>query len=398
MRNRFYKYPFYTFCFTIPLSQLVSSRLLLVMALLSIFLSIKNFPFSSFLYQSWDLLLFFLILAGGLIYSSDIDLGVRQLETNLSLIGLPIAITCLPNFSKQRLDQVFYFFAVGLLAASFICLASAVVSYTHTGDLQAFFYGALTRSIDLDPTYFAYYLIFAITYGLYLLYYELPKRYTIWMIGLVIFFFLILMLTGGQTVFISMLLIFSFFISKYTLEKKSKRESVSVSLVTILLVCMVGLTIVFQGGDQFRSISNQNDYWERMSLWESAILANSNPLLGVGTGDYSLVLNDYYRTHNLTNFAMANFNSHNQFIQSYLSNGIIGLIGLLIILLRPIYLSVKNQNMLGILLLFPFIVYGVTEVFLSRYQGVIFFALVHQLIVSNALSTKSIFSLGIQKF
>ena len=48
---------------------------------------------------------------------------------------------------------------------------------------------------------------------------------------------------------------------------------------------------------------------------------------------------------------------------------------------RPLYLAVKNKNILAILCMFPFLIYGMTEVFLGRYQGVVFFALLHQVFI-----------------
>jgi len=152
---------------------------------------------------------------------------------------------------------------------------------------------------------------------------------------------------------------------------------------------MFSIVLFFQTSAEFRSLSNQNDYWERMALWKSAIAANTNSLFGVGTGDYNLVLNEYYRGHEMNHFAEENFNSHNQFIQMYFSNGLVGLFSLLLVLGRPLYVSVKQRNLLGILLYFPFLMYGVTEVFLGRYQGVVFLALVHQILVSQRPDTSA---------
>ncbi|MCA4895447.1 MAG: O-antigen ligase family protein [Cytophagales bacterium] len=324
-----------------------------------------------------------MILAIGLTYSTDLTLGLRQLETNLSLLGVPLVVYGLGGFSRERMNNTFYAFAAGALVAGLICIINAAVSFTKTGDYQVFFYNQFTQPVDSHPTYFAYYLIFIITFGLYLLYYELPKQFVGPAVVALLFFFVLLLLTGGQTAFISLLLTFAFFISKYTLEEKTRRESLVVALVGTMLLCMVVVTIVFRNNEQFFSVGSQNDYWERMALWKSAIAANTNPLLGVGTGDYNLVLNEYYREHDMNHFAEENFNSHNQFIQMYFSNGLVGLFGLLLVLGRPLYVSVTQRNLLGILLYFPFLMYGVTEVFLGRYQGVVFLALVHQILISQ---------------
>jgi O-antigen ligase len=336
---------FYTFCFTLPLSQFLNSRLLFIGAIISCFLSYRQFSFRAFLIRSWDLLLFFLVLLLGLIYTSDWQLGFRHLETSLSFLGVPLFIYNLGRYTKDKLTKTFYAFALGAFVSALICLLNATLSFSNTGDYQVFFYNQLTKIVDSHPTYFAYFLIFIITYGFYLLYYELPDRFVGWIVAALVFFFALLLLTGGQTTFISLILIFSFFISKYVLEKKGPRESIAVTLVLILLICMVGVVIAFSSNETFLSVSGQNDYWERMTLWKSAINANTNVLAGVGTGDYNLVLNGYYRQHGMAQFANENFNSHNQYIQSYFSNGLIGLITLLLILARPLYLSFKHQNL-----------------------------------------------------
>ena len=126
-----------------------------------------------------------------------------------------------------------------------------------------------------------------------------------------------------------------------------------------------------------------NDSWERATLWKSAIVANSNVLLGVGTGDYKIALNDYYLTHNMASFASGSYNAHNQFIQILFSNGILGLISIIIMIVRPIYVGIKTNNVLPILCMFPFLIYGITEVFLGRFQGVVFFALLHQMFLTQ---------------
>jgi O-antigen ligase len=384
MKSKVPDYFLLAFCFTLPISQLISSRILIVAVIVSLFFTKRKISFSSFLNQSWDLLFFFSILLIGLLYSKDLTVGFRQIETSLSFVGIPIFVYAISDFTKEKLNQACYAFIIGVLAACLICIGYAVFVFYETSNIQAFFYNKLTLPIDSHPTYFAYFLIFAITYLLYTLYYEHMKISAKLVSACVVFLFIILLLTGGQTVFISLLLVFSFFILKYLLGEKSKKETLVVSMVVAMILLMFTTIITFQNNDKLFLVSGQNDYWERMILWESAIHANLNPLFGVGTGDYNDVLNEYYRSHSLAKFAANSFNSHNQFIQIYFSNGVLGLIGFLILLGRPLYLSVKSQNLLGILVFFPFLIYGITEVFLGRYQGVAFFGVLNQIFITHS--------------
>ena len=206
---------------------------------------------------------------------------------------------------------------------------------------------------------------------------------------MIFFFFLVLLLTGGQTAFVSLLLVFSFFILKFFLGDRYRGQKLTVVVVVVMMACMFFVSLT-QNTERERKL---NDSWDRFALWEAAIDANPNIFFGVGTGDASTVLNEYFRIHNLNEFAVDSLNSHNQFIQIYLSNGLIGLLALLLMLARPLYLSFKNNNSFGILVFFPFLIYGMTEVFLGRYQGVVFFALLHQFFVSYYGSSKPAFSL-----
>ncbi|MBL7848580.1 MAG: O-antigen ligase family protein [Cyclobacteriaceae bacterium] len=366
---------FLLFVFLIPLSQTASSAGLALLTVASLILPQRIPALVGWVKNSWDMLLFFLMLGIGLSYSEDKTSGWSTLETSLSLITVPLVMTRLGEFGPRQLQQVFLAFTAGLIVALCICLSYAGYRLGHGGGTPVFFFYNLTGVIDFQPTYVAYYLIASITFGFYLLYYEKPAVSIKWIAATLIFLFGALLLTGGITAFVSVLYVFAFFMLKYLLEAKSRIQT-----VTFVLVClMVAGMFTF---NELRHIDptgfSLDDSWERLDLWEAALQACANPLLGVGTGDGEAVLNAYYAGHGMAQYASSNLNPHNQFISVYLSNGLLGLISFLLLLFRPLYLSVKRSNALGALIFFPFIIYGMTEVFLGRYQGVIFFALLRQ--------------------
>jgi O-antigen ligase len=379
------------FTFSIPISSFISTKLLVVVLVLSLIVAVPTkASISGSLRKSWDIILYLLVLVMGLINSIDLETGFRVLETSFSLLALLIILNRIDVY-ERIVHKIFLSFMVGVLTACIICLVAALIKYNETGSGQVFFYYQLTEVIRSHPTYLAYYLIASITYLIYFTYYDIEKaRKAVW-IPVSIFFFLMLMLTGGRTSYISLLMVFSFFILKFILEEGTKEKKTVFLLVVILLVSLLGISSINYFRKEF---SGQNDYWERISLWKSAIDANPNILIGVGTGDYKTVLNAYYQSHQLAKFAIDSVNSHNQFIQIYFSNGLLGLVSLLILMGRPLYLSTRIQNTLGILLMFPFLTYGITEVFLGRYQGVVFFALIHQLIIHQQYTTKPSISLN----
>lgn len=363
--------------FCIPGSQWLSTRLLVVVLVLSFFAG--KFDFKLWFYRAWDIGLYLAVLLLGLTYTTNIDLGLRVLETSFSLLAVPFIFSKIPSLDDKLFNKLYISFALGVVVAGIVSVSYAFYRYTNTHEVGVFFFYDLTAIINSHPTYFAYYLIFALTVVLYKLYYETPLVSVSISIILTIFFFIVLILTGGSTAFISLLLILSFFILKYTLEASTKNKT-----IVLVMVCfMLAILFVMNSADYwYDQLALGSDYWERSDLWRSAILANDNPFFGVGTGDYTIVLNDYYRTHGLSEFAESSYNSHNQFIQVYLSNGLVGLFAVLLMSVRPLYLALRERFPFGILIFFPIIIYGMNEVLLGRFQGVIFFVIMHQLLIA----------------
>lgn len=378
--------------FTIPIYPSISIKMLIVSMLVSIVANKLVFDFKTFLLKSWDILLYLLVILIGVFYSEDIKNGFSVLETSFGLLGLSFLFNQLRKFGEIDIKSLVYSFIFGLTIACLICLGNAMINYISSRDFLMFFGYQLTDVINSHPTYLAYYIIASITYVIHRLYYETELKYGIIHYMLTFFLFGILILTGGTTAYISLLLIFSFFILKFILDPDFGAKRMVIIMVFVQLIAIFAI-------NSFNYLENtlgfDNDYWERSALWQSAIQANPNPITGVGTGDYKSVLNAYYDLHGMESFAKGNYNSHNQFVQLYFSNGIIGLSAFLILIGRPLYLSVSVQNTLGVLLMFPFLIYGVTEVFLGRYQGVIFFVLLHQMVVHQYFSSKPTFSLKV---
>ena len=372
--QRLFRIFVYLLCFTLPLNQFLNVRILIVSLVISLF--VKESPLPS-MRNMLGGGLYILVLLIGLVYSSDFMSGLRVLETSFSFLALPIILSRIEPMTSTEINKYFKIFSYGLSLACLICLLHACYKFAGNGDFHSFFFYNLTDIIGYDPTYFTYYIIFAITYCIYVLYYEESDFSIVEGALFTAFLFFMLLLTGGKTSFVCLLLVFSFFILKFLTEKRSSRTTNTIILIVVMLVSLFFVNYT-EGNSKDR---NQNSSWERMILWESAVKAVPNVIFGVGTGDYKSELDSYYRRNHLTEFAKESLNSHNQVLQLLFSNGMIGVFAFIILVSQPLYLAVRSQNMMAILIFFPFVIYGISEVFLGRYQGVIFFAWLHQLLI-----------------
>ncbi|MFN9863429.1 MAG: hypothetical protein ACK55U_08480, partial [Bacteroidota bacterium] len=195
MIQRLKTYLFLLFCFSIPISQLASSRLLILLAIVSLFVGHRPFQWKLFIQQWWDIAIYFLVLVVGVAYSQNTELAFRQLETSLCLLALPLVVYRLGPLLKQNLTQLFEAFVAGLAVASAICLGVALYRYLLSSQpsVDFFLFENLTKTTDAQPTYFGYYLVFGITFALYKFYFETHRRYLLIPIVVVAFFFFVLL-------------------------------------------------------------------------------------------------------------------------------------------------------------------------------------------------------------
>lgn len=358
-----------------PLSQKANSWLLIGAAVVAITMFRLMTDTISLLRRSWDLLLFYVVSVAGLIYTDYPRSGLSVLETRLAFVAIPLIFSQLGRLQERRQRNFCWAFVFGLCFACITSLGHSALQFARTRDITSFLHNNLTNFLQFQPTYVAYYCIFAITFLLFQIYYNGIKPYLFG--AVIVFLFGVLLLTGGQTAFIGILFIFSFFLLKYMVEeKKNITQAAVVGLAIVLMIVMFGYT-----GEVHDEHQLFTDTWDRFVIWKSALDASPSLLLGVGTGASRQVLDQYYLTHGMEEFAFKGYNSHNQFIQLLFSNGLFGLVTLVILLARPLYRSLKNDYAFGILAIFPFMLYGMTEVFLGRYQGIVFFVLLHQAVM-----------------
>ena len=364
--------------FVIPLSQRLSAAFIVVFFIFSFFYETNWKFFKRSFINGWDIYLYLFILFFGLTYSKNLVVGLGHLETSFPLFAFPFLFPKVINFSIERLTKTHCAFWLGLLVSCIFSLFYCAVIYFEDNQINIFFYESLTSITGFSATYLSYYLTFSITIGLYFIYFDMGRKYRIVFFIAISFSFFVLMLLTSKTTFISLLLVCCFFILKFLVDNErtdSKRNVFSIStffLVVMFLISYLDLVPIVEG-----------NYFERFELWKASIAVSPNLIFGAGTGDYNTFLHSYFMKHKLFFFLDQNYNAHNQFIQTLLSNGILGLVALLIMLIRPLVLSIRYQNPLGILVFFSFFIYGLTEVFLGRYQGVVFFALMHQTFIAH---------------
>jgi O-antigen ligase len=111
----------------------------------------------------------------------------------------------------------------------------------------------------------------------------------------------------------------------------------------------------------------------RIAVWTGAVeIVKENWLLGVGTGDGEIAMLEKTQVLNKKAFEQK-LNAHNQYLETFMTLGIVGFLIVVIMLLFPLVYSLKKRHFIFVSFL---LIVGINMLFESvfeTFQGIIFF-------------------------
>lgn len=349
------------------------------------------------------LLMLYLLYIVGVFYSSDIKEAFFDLEVKLPIIIFPILFLFLPqNFLSKR-KFWFYTTAIisGLIINIFFCFISGIIRSINDSLplIPEISYTKLT--ISSHPSYASLFSSIAL-----ILVYRMPSKElfkinkrTNYIIKTILFFIItvFLLMLKSRSGFIAMTIVSIWIIFDIFIIEKRK----IVSLITLFLISILYITIFNLNqfsGRYYNAIDkmsdktttnqpNENSMSQRKFIYLNSLnIILEKPLFGYGTGDVKQTLNKLYNKEQ-TNFK-SYLNAHDQFLQTSIALGLIGLILLLLVFILPIT-NMFNQKEYFLVTIFLLIVAGfLFESMLEREMGTYFFGLIY--VLSNFYMQKDI--------
>ena len=327
------------------------------------------------------ILLYSLIALSGL-WSENKPVYNFDLEVKMSLVIFPI-IFSFTKYSKHQIRSILLSAVTGLLLSFLFLMGKAVIQYLDTREISQFFYANLSNIVH--PSYLSYYVNVGLI--VIILDYISPKfslfkkKSTYLLAALWLSFFSVILLSKNGILTTGLILLFLF--AFWFQTKKFLLLGVTLGItVSVLTVSYFGSSIVQNriselfSGLESDSDSNESGSYStgiRIKIWEIATnLAKDEPILGYGAGDTKDVLVEEYDKAGFSEALIRRLNAHNQFLQITLSNGIIGLLTLLGLLLLPFF-QWTHKNWHAILFSGLTIIFFITESVLETQAGVLGF-------------------------
>jgi O-antigen ligase len=342
--------------------------------------------------------LFYLLHVIALIYTTDLNDGIKHLEVKATLLLLPIFIIGEKPFNVKESEGILKAFVVGNTVAVLICIIVASIKSVHIdangfnfntsiwddtrnlpflvllkNNWSYFSYGSF--SIILHPSYFSMYLLFSIGILVYFLHENLGKMLFLINVFLILLFILAIFLLGSRAGILCSAVVMIFFIAAKFISSSRK-----IIFIPIILLSIISVFFFFSSsrfsiiGKEFSTIDFnglQTTSNTRIKIWEKSVgQIKEHFLFGVGPGDTRASLNFMNNEHGVD----VQLNAHNQYLETFISLGLLGFSLLISILIIPMIIAFRKKNALLTLLLFIISFNALFESVLERAAGVIFYS------------------------
>jgi len=302
-------------------------------------------------------LLVYLLQIIALAYTNNLSRGLQQVQIKITLLFIPVSLYYSNYLNGLFREKIMPYYVLIMGLVMFYCLGAAAISYSANHDSSVFFYYNLVEPFGQHAIQFSILAFIGLVYLLERLRKQsfiLNKPYLFFAIFYFIFF--IILLSSKMVIifsFISILIYIGLSI------KRSGSFKGRLVLSAIVLVS-IGLTIMATHnpvGKRFKDIFignvnvieknqfNPGDYFNglqfRLLQWKlAAEILNEHHawILGVSPGDAQHLLDKKYLSMNMyvgdqsrENHGFLGYNTHNEFLESTLQTGIVGLVAFLII-------------------------------------------------------------------
>lgn len=325
-----------------------------------------------------------------LVYSTNQDYGVYSVVKRLSLIVFPVVFSTM-SWDKVQRDRFLLWAYVSALIAALFCLVMAVYHYLTVG-VSGFFWMDLVSPLHFHPGYFSFFISVVVfwflkdilsTWNQRSLAYRIPSVASLLFLSV----FQILLASRIQLVLFYTVLLIGGLVYGWRFNKKSLGLLI---LFFALSFWFISNSFIRQRFDKLSTITYKlddpvekfNELTIRLALAEcSWDVIRENFIFGVGVGDSYDELDKVYRKYDYKFGYMDRQEPHNEYLNTMVSIGLVGLLLFLGNLIASMHLARKRNDIIHYLFVMLFAISCLFESMLGQQKGVVLFALFNSLFV-----------------
>ncbi len=324
----------------------------------------------------------YLLPVFGLTYSNDLPAALTDLVIKLPFLILPIIVFSSSEIVDIKQVHKYFSYAVAILSLS--ALLQALYLKFHFG-VDYMFYHEFSFFTEKHTTYFGLFLTLALLFFVD----EIFQKKKIVLHTLLLFFILYMMYINGNR----MSFVASFLgIMILTFAKLNLKKILLILLSFIVLAAFFTQTNFYQNRikTQITQSGKHNQIRLRKLHWTAVwqTIRHNNLILGAGTESHRDYLYQKYKDLHYEIAYLEHYNAHNQFLETTLDFGFLGLFLLVLAIGFHLYLIIKSKNWYLLALYISIVVFMLTESILERQSGIVIFSLFVSLMLLSATKNK----------
>jgi len=386
---------------TIPLTFAFGSIASIAFLIFTIF-SYKKLRFSTNFALALPILLYLLMIFS-ILWTNNVNDTLSALKKEVLFLLMPIAFLFLPKPNQSQINRVFTIYSWSMVIYAVYYTSRASFRFLETGKSKFFFFHELV-STDLSAIYMAVFMSFGLFYFISK---EVISKYERGAILMLILF--ILLLSSKSIIFIDIILSVCY----YIYLSKTNKSIKMLTLVTVGFFLIFSLVYInkirhrflveyetaFVDNNVNMEIGNQENKVYNISLsqaWNAKHFEPNNFFPGTALRIFQIrIFKEMLQEQDIffTGFGLGNaqdqirqkvkkynlypgngeFNFHNQYVQTFAEIGVFGFITLVIMMVYTVKKAFKNKDFMHIVFSLTMIMLFLTDSFLSRQRGIIFF-------------------------
>lgn len=382
---------------TLPLGFAVNSISITLFLFIAIYFCVKT----GNLKKPNSLFFLFLAIYGcfvlSLIWTTNLTNTKTGLVRFLSYLTIPIAFYLHQNI-KINQNKIFNYFSKALVVYAFYALLMAFVSYLKTNDFNDLLYHKLSGNLsNMNAIYLSAFVSIAIAFFI-------NKKEKSKLDFFYVFFLSVFLILLSSKTIITITLIFSvsYFFRNFKLQQVSVKQKIII-VVAFLFFSIASINYLDRIKTEFhktnlKEVLNTSDFgpnylWTgsglrlfQLKAFTEVLSEEKKYLLGEGLNNSQESLIRKYKQYNFYP-GFLTYNYHNQYIQIFAELGFVGLLLLMLIFYVLLKKAFFNKDYFFKTFIFLILVLCITESFLWRQRGMVFFITMSLLLYNKKNAT-----------
>ncbi|HEU0136996.1 MAG TPA: O-antigen ligase family protein, partial [Flavobacterium sp.] len=367
--------------------------------------------------------LLYLLMLLSATWSIDPQSTYKSLLKELPLLLIPLAFMLARSFTADQKQKLIAYYSYGILLYAIFYIVKAMVRFAITNDSSVFFYHELVTK-DVNAIHVSVYVAVAFFY-----FFRKAGKSIIDYFALLLLLVMVFLLSSKNIIvaFVSVIVIYYLFYAK--ISRRLRMRNLALFILFLISLSFVGKIrdrfiveyetnmaastvndVIKREDGKVYNVSikqawtnetfQQNDYFPgtafrvyQLRIFTELIKENDVFFTGFGlNASYPKIAEKGKQYNIFTGSSATNFegyqhkNFHNQYVQNFAELGVFGFLLLLLLLAVNLRTALKTKDLTHFAFAFLMISLFLTESFLWRQRGVVFFTMMYCLYNSETLA------------